>query len=163
MLTDDATYCHVCNTKQSEGFEAFETMVKPKDTFLKVLCILTIIVMGFNLLGLPFSIVALSGIGLEYSVWLIVLGALFSATKLTGAILMLKKKLIGLYIYTVVAILSIGLYLYTNLTINIPNLTSNLPEGPSLIISYVSMGVKIMFSITFIILYWLPVNRRLLS
>ena len=156
MLTNDATYCHVCNTKQTEGFEAFETMAKPNDTFLKVLCILTIIGAGLGLISLPISLKAIPDLDIDYPVELIVLGGLLSAVKLTAAILMLRKKLIGLYIYTGAAVVEIGLSVYTNLT-------TTLTAGPTEILAYIGMAIGLLFSVTFIILYWLPVNRRLLS
>lgn len=155
MLTDDATYCHVCNTKQTDGFEAFETMTKQNDTFLKVLCILTIIGAGLSLISLPISMAALSHLDVDFPMWILAIGFVFAVVKLTAAILMLRKKLIGLHIYTACAVLVVIFNVYSNIIMDNP-----LNQGP---FTVVSTAFALLFGITFIVLYWLPVNRRLLS
>jgi hypothetical protein len=156
MLTLDASHCNVCNTIQKENFDEFD-LNKPKTgTFLKVLCVLTIVGGVIGLITLPFNYMMAqsSSLGYNYPVSLVFIGGAIALGKLTGAIIMLSKKLTGLYIYTAAAVCSIFTAVYSLLTVT--------PEMGGV---FATIGgiFTIVFLITFLILYWLPVNRRLLS
>lgn len=155
MLTPDATYCYVCNSPQTGGFEDFELQARPSDVFLKVLCILTLIGSAISLISLPFSFAAysqLDELGMDFPVALLALGGVVALGKLLGAIFMLMKKLTGLYIYTVAAVLSIISSIYSAI-------------NPVMDVPFAMVGVifGLFFVIAFLIMYWLPVNRRVLS
>ena len=157
MLTANATYCYVCNSPQTGGFEDFELRPKPNDTFLKVLCVLTIIGCAISLLSLPFSFAAsaqFEELGYEYPVMLALLGGAVALIKLIGVIFMLMKKLTGLYIYTAGAVVSIFSSLYSAIVVDNP-------MGTGFAILGAVFGL--FFVVLFLILYWLPVNRRVLS
>ncbi|MFL9836916.1 hypothetical protein ABS768_05355 [Flavobacterium sp. ST-75] len=159
MLAEDATFCYVCNTEQKEGFEQFEIKPKQSDVFLKVLCILTILSMGFNLITSLMNLITsprLShNIDLGYPLMpVFIASAIISVSKLTGAIFMLQKKLKGLYIYTVAAGLSIIITIYTTISIF---------QNFDIIFTLISVGTGLFFGLLFVVLYWLPVNRKLLS
>ena len=156
MLTDDAAYCYVCSTHQNSGFETFEAKQKVNDTFLKVLCILTIVGASIQLISLPFNQASAAAFGIEPSMFVLVAGLIAAAGKITGAIFMLMKKLTGLYIYTAAAVLRIVVALYGAATFS-----SDLPGmGPFVVVAAV---VSVIFLIGFLVMYWLPVNRRVLS
>ena len=138
------------------GFEQFEVKEKPNSVFLIILCSLTILGAVISLVSLPFNGAATAMLNIEYPTYLLVLGAVVAVGKLGGAIFMLMKKIKGLYIYTAAAILSIIVSIYTNLIITYP-------VAGSAAITYIGMAFGILISIVFIVLYWLPVNRRVLS
>ena len=156
MLTDDAAYCYVCSTHQNSGFETFEAKPKVNDTFLKVLCILTLVGAAIQMVSLPVNHTSSQVFGIEPSMFVLIAGLIAAAGKITGAIFMLMKKLTGLYIYTVAAVLRIVVALYGASTFS-----SDLPGmGPFVIIGAV---ISVIFLIGFLVMYWLPVNRRVLS
>lgn len=159
VLSDDATHCHACNTVQTVRFDEFEAKPKQSDIFLKVLCVLTTLGGIASLVSIPSSLEASRTLGIEVNETLVYLGAVLAAGKITGAILMFLKKRIGLYIYTPVAILAIasGLYSVATMSPDIPNV----PGGKTFAI--VGGIVSSLFLVTFLIMYWLPVNRRHLS
>jgi hypothetical protein len=158
-LTAEATYCHVCNTPQTGGFEDFEIAPKQSDTFLKVLCILTIIGVAFGLIGSAMSLMGEPQVEVEGMQFLTYSGIAIALGKLAGAILMLQKKLNGLYIYTTSAILGLIMQIYSMSIM--AELFENMPGGNIIMIA--STVISLLIVITFIVLYWLPVNRRLLS
>ena len=152
-LTDDAAYCYVCNTNQGADFEAFGKPVY-NDTFLKVLCILTIIGAAISLISVPFNMATTSAVGYKVPAGAVIISILLAIGKLTGAILMLKKRLNGLYIYTVAAVLSIFMALYS-----VANVADFVGSSYALATGIISF----LFLTTFLVMYWLPVNRRVLS
>lgn len=165
-LTDDATYCNVCNTPQTAGFESFEVPQKQNDTFLKILCILTIVGASFGLISGLISIVNDSALPIEGMELVGYISLAIAVAKLGSAIAMLKKKLTGLYVYSVAAILAIAVQIYTVF------LTSDYMEsmmqqagagGVGSAIMTVTIAIMVLFYVTFLILYWLPVNKRHLS
>lgn len=155
MLADNATYCAVCNTSLTAGFEEFEITLKYSDTFLKVLCILTIIGAAISLISVPISLASTPSMGIEMPKGILYLGLAIAIGKLTGAIFMLQKKLTGLYIYTVAAVLSIISSIYSTVTVTAKVVGTGIAIAGGVI--------GIVFIIAFLIMYWLPVNRRLLS
>lgn len=155
MLAENATYCNVCNSPQTEGFEQFEIKEKPNSVFLIILCSLTIIGSLISLISLPFSMNASEQLGIEFSTSVMIGSAFLAVLSLAGAILMLLKKIIGLYIYTASAVGSIVMSVYSAFTVIVPNM----PTG----VNYISMAFGIFFTVLFVVLYWLPINRRLLS
>jgi len=155
MLTVDPDFCYTCNTSQPEGFGEHKA-AKSNDTFLKVLCILTIIGASFGLLGLPVSAMASEQLGIEVSVFTIIAGFIIVVAKLTGAIFMLKKKRIGLHIYTAAGIGGILSSIYSSITMSeAMGVNSN--------VTIISTIVGVVFVIAFIVMYWLPENRKHLS
>ena len=158
-LSADAAYCYVCNTDQNAGFEEFEPTQKQSDTFLKVLCYFTIAGVVISLMSIVNSLVKdaeplIEGIGA-----LIYINFGITAGKLIGAVLMLKKKLNGLYVYTVAAILGFISMMYS-LSLTWKYMES-VDEGPVIMILTTFFAVLIV--VGFIAMYWLPVNRKHLS
>lgn len=154
MLTANASHCNVCNTIQKENFAEFDLNRPKTDTFLKVLCVLTIVGAGFSLISLPFDFIAAAKSGFGYNIGLMVFSAILVVMKLVGAIFMLKKKLSGLYIYTTSAVCGIFVVIFSEISVG-----SNMAQD------YVTLSIIInfFFVFLFLVLYWLPVNRRVLS
>lgn len=155
LIADDANYCNACNSEQILRFEEFEVKPKPNSTFLIVLCVLTILGCLFTLAMLPFSNQAAVQLGMEYPVYLLVASGIMVVGKLAGAIMMLFRKINSLYIYTATAVGSIFVSIYSSFIIDYPEVSRTL--------TYISMGIGLMFAAVFIVLYWLPVNRKVLS
>ena len=154
MLTDDAAVCYVCNTNQNSGFEAFEAKPKVNDTFLKVLCILTIVGTTLSLVLVPFSWGAVEAYGVESLKIAAFIGIFVEIGKLTGAILMLKHKLMGLYTYSAASVVGMIVTLWSTFTVSSP-----LGSGFATIMSFASL----LFPVAFLVMYWLPVNNKVLS
>jgi len=166
MLTADATYCNVCNTQQTAGFDEFDPKPRYNDTFLKVLCILTIVGAAFSLISGVFSSLNNGELPVEGVELIGYVSLALSVVKLGSAIAMLKKKLAGLYLYSIAAVLAIGTQIYTAmLTSDYMNTVlenSGAPIGGSGIM-IVGTAVIVLFYLAFLIMYWLPVNKRHLS
>lgn len=165
-LTAEATYCHVCNTPQTGGFEDFEIAPKQSDTFLKVLCILTIVGASFGIITGLTTIITDSALPIEGMKLISYISLMVVTAKLVSAIAMLKKKLKGLYIYTIAAVLTIVLQIVSvMLTYDYTDkmMQSAAAGMDTSILIIVSVGFAVLFYIAFLIMYWLPVNRRLLS
>lgn len=159
-LNDDATQCPACNTNQISFFDEFEPQPAHSATFMKVLCILTIIGAFLGLASTVFTAAAGKALpiaGLEVVTYV---GVAVAIGKLTGAIFMLLKKMKGLYIYTVAAIVAIVLQVYSAYLSSA--YMESLP-GSSGAIVMISTGVTLLILLAFLIMYWLPVNRRVLS
>lgn len=159
MLAEEASYCYVCNTNQTEGFEHFEIKPQQSDLFLKILCVLTIIGAAFTVIT-SFSNLITSprlpqSIDLGYPlVPVMIVNGTLAAGKIFGAVFMLQKKLKGLYIYTAAAVISVLLSIYTAVSIF---------KNFDIIFTLISVGAGLFFGLLFAALYWLPVNRKLLS
>jgi hypothetical protein len=149
-IADDAGYCTACNTAQHN-----QLAKKPDDTFLRILCLFTIVTSALGILSTAITFPSI--FTLKGSVQLMLIISIFLVTgKLTGGIQMLQKRRNGLYIYTVSTILSILISLYT--------LTGLATTGGSKeMMNIVGTLVGIGFSIIFLILFWLKVNRKHLS
>lgn len=160
MLANDATYCYACNTPQTEGFEDLELKPQYNDTFLKVLCGLTIAGCVISILSSTFSLISGSAFPIEGIGILTGISFLVAIAKLTGAILMLKKKLLGLYIYSAAAVVGMIVQCYAvSLT---RDYAESMAQGSGIVV-VVSTALGVLIVITFLILYWMPTNRRLLS
>jgi uncharacterized membrane protein YhaH (DUF805 family) len=159
MLTVDPNFCYTCNAPQTEGFVEFETK-KSSDNFLKVLCGLTI---AGGIISILSSIVSLlSGAAFPIEGMEIVTSIAFvvAIAKLVAAIFMLKKRLLGLYIYSAAAAIGIIVQMYSvSLT---RQYTESIMQGGGTIV-IISTVFAVLIVITFLILYWLPENRRHLS
>lgn len=151
-LTADATYCYTCNTPQPANFDEFET-TRQSDTFLKVLCILTIIGAAISLISVPFSMTTTLSVDIPGMDILLYAGIFVAVAKLAGAIFMLRKKISGLYMYTVGNLAGIGTTLYSTFTV-----TKEVAGDLGVTIGLISL----LIPIAFLVMYWLPVNRRLL-
>jgi hypothetical protein len=151
VLSDSAKFCPVCTTDQNMLPEKQEADYN--SIFLKVLCILTIIGSTFGLISIPVSL----SLGHEYEVEALS-GSIIGLTmgvalvKLAAAIMMLKKKLLGLHIYTGAAIMGLAYDVYMLIAFKLGDMTG-------LLSGVLDIGVILIF----LIMYWLPVNRRLLS
>ncbi|MUV02132.1 hypothetical protein GN157_00275 [Flavobacterium rakeshii] len=51
MLTQEASYCYVCNTNQAQGFEQFEIKPKKNNTFLVAMYVVVILILLFIFFG----------------------------------------------------------------------------------------------------------------
>lgn len=155
LLIADDNYCYKCDTTQTGVFDEFELKVKPKILFLKILCILTIIgaVLGIVSVPLTFIILDMNIDFVHFFDIVFIIGMTIALTKLTGAIFMLRRKRIGLYIYTGAAVASIIASIYTAVTL------------PSTVSIYGILGsvFGLFFVFLFLIMFWLPVNRKALS
>lgn len=165
-LTADATFCYVCNSTQTAGFEDFEQAPQYSDNFLKVLCILTIVGASFGVISGLISIIRDTALPIEGMKLISYISLVVVTAKLISAIAMLKKKLKGLYLYTIAAILTIVLQIVSLILTSdyMDTMMSNAAPGidtGAIIIA--SAAVVILFYVAFLIMYWLPVNRRLLS
>ena len=154
LLSDEAAYCYLCNTLQTEGFNEFEARPKYDDIFLKILCGFTIAGAALHFISLPFSWKSMAVMPNTSPTIILGLGTLVILGKLTGAIMMLKKKLAGLHIYTGASLIGI----ISNIVLTM-KLTQFMHGVFSALISF----AVILFPVVFLILYWLPVNRRVLS
>lgn len=154
ILSDGAAFCHLCNTSQTSGFNEFEAVRKYDDTFLKILCGFTIAGAVLHFISLPFSWKSMALMPDTDPNIILGLTTLVVLGRLTGAIFMLKKKLSGLHIYTGASLMGIVSTLVLTM-----KLTQFMTGTFSALISF----AVILFPIIFLILYWLPVNRRVLS
>jgi hypothetical protein len=154
ILSDGAAYCHLCNTSQTSGFNEFEAAPKYDDTFLKILCGFTIAGAVLHFISLPFSWKSMAAMPNTDPNIILGLNTIVVLGKLAGAIFMLRKKLYGLHIYTGASLMGILSTLVLTM-----KLTQFLNGAFSAFISFAA----IFFPIVFLILYWLPANRRVLS
>ncbi len=51
MLAESATFCYVCNSEQTKGFEQFEVKPKKNNTFLVVMYVVVILILLFIFFG----------------------------------------------------------------------------------------------------------------
>ncbi|AWH85555.1 hypothetical protein HYN59_10730 [Flavobacterium album] len=155
-LPDDSLYCTSCGTDQHIDFKAQLPQQKQDDTFLKVLCILTIVGACFSLISIPMSMLRPSFYEEKSVLMMLGTSLVIAITKLAGAIFMLQKKLSGLYLYTVGAAMSIVVGIWSAFTISgTLGVTTTFQMAMSL--------VALIFPVAFLIMYWLPVNKRVLS
>jgi len=155
MLIADDNYCYKCDTAQTGVFDEFELKVKPKIIFLKILCILTIMGAVSGIASVPLSFILLD-MNIDFVHFfdiVFIIGITIALAKLTGAIFMLRRKRIGLYIYTGAGVASIIASIHTAITL------------PSTVSIYGILGsvFGLFFVLLFLVMFWLPVNRRALS
>lgn len=159
MLTVDPNFCYTCNAPQTVRLDKFETK-KSSDAFLKVLCILTIIGGIISILASIFSLLSGAAFPIEGIEILTSIGFVVAMAKLAGAMFMLKKRLLGLYIYSAAAAIGIVVQMYS-LSLTRQYTESIMQGGGTIVI--ISTVFAVLIVITFLILYWLPENRRHLS
>lgn len=153
-ITENTEYCPSCGADQRLAKRPPE---RKDDTFLKVLCILTITGASISLLS---AAVTMGDIAIDNVFRILqILAVLVAIGKMTGAILMFQKRLNGLYIYTVAAIINIGLSAWMTFSMASIVTTEGLPEGV-LILSFI---FALAISAAFLIMYWLKINRGQLS
>lgn len=165
MLANDATYCYACNTPQTVGFEEFDSKPKYNDTFLKVLCGITIVVAVFSLISGAVSLIKDSRLPIDGMKVIGYSGLAVAIAKLTAGILMLRKKLKGLYLYTLAQIALIAIQIYTAVLMS-GYMNALMPDNGMISGSSIMMISAVIVTfvyIIFLIMYWLPNNRRLLS
>jgi len=165
MLAVDTNQCNVCNALQTKEFQEFEAKPKQNDAFLKVLCILTIIGACSTLISVPFSLTTTTSISIKIPIYINIINVILAIGKLTGAIFMLRKKLTGLYIYTVAAISSLFVTIYSMLTMGeVMNIqVQSVNSEMQLPIVMISIIFSLILIISFLVMYWLPVSRKVLS
>lgn len=162
-VPDNSARCSNCgkglpSVKYDEQNPTRQQPVQQDDTFLKVLCILTIVGASISLLSLVFTFKIAEDV--TNSLFLMQIASLLIATgKMTGAILMLQKRLKGLHIYTVASVTSIVLTTMMAFGLN----TVSYDEAIADALMTLSFIIAIIISVTFLVLYWLKVNRRHLS
>lgn len=155
-IADTAAVCSYCGTSQPTDFKAPFPQPRQDDTFLRVLCVLTIVGACFSLISIPISMLKVSQL-YDNSLYLVQgISLLTVLGKLVGAIFMLQKKLIGLYIYTVAGVATIGVGLWSAV-----NIAGGVGMGSDFGLALTIFSL--IFPIGFLVMYWLPVNRRVLS
>ncbi|MCW4470708.1 hypothetical protein OGH69_17180 [Flavobacterium sp. MFBS3-15] len=153
-ISENTEYCPSCGADQRFAKSLPE---RKDDTFLKVLCILTITGASISLLS---AALTMGEIAIDNVFRILqILAVLVAIGKMTGAILMLQKRLTGLYIYTVAAVTNIGLSAWTAFGMASIATTESLPEG-LLVLSFI---FALAISVAFLVMYWLKVNRGQLS
>ena len=134
--------------------------VQSDDTFLKVLCILTIVGATMSLMSLAFTFGMPTKMDHTVSYIVQIVSVLITIGKLTGAILMLQKRLTGLYMYTAAASVSIALTVAMAFGFNAVEVQDNLISEAIVTLVFV---ISIIIAAAFLIMYWLKMNRKLLS
>lgn len=165
MLANDATYCYACNTPQTVGFEEFDSKSRYNDTFLKVLCGITIVVAVFSIISGTVSLIKDSRLPIDGMKVIAYSSLAIAIAKLTAGILMLRKKLKGLYLYTLAQIALIAIQIYTAVLMS-GYMNALMPDNGMISGSSIMMISAVIVTfvyIIFLIMYWLPTNRRLLS
>lgn len=164
-LEDAATLCPNCGTNQnpalfSKDYKYKRMRQKEDDTFLIVLCALTIAGALFGSVSFFVGSKLFDDMYGNNVAIVVAISVLVNVGKLTGAVLMLLKKRLGLYIYTATALLAI---VYTVLAkyLIVNQVATNVPQMPGLQI--ISTIFAVVFQVVFVVLYWLKVNRRLLA
>ena len=116
---------------------------------------------AFTLISSVVSLAMGAGMPVEgiQSFYIVSFGA--AIAKLTAAILMLQRKLIGLYIYSVAAVIAVAIQIYS-VSLTAGYMKSTMGDMGDTILM-VSTAITVLIALTFLILYWLPVNRKLLS
>ncbi len=155
VVSDSPTPCASCGADQRF---AKRTNEKQDDTFLKVLCILTIVGASMTLFSAALTMGILADQGIEYLIFQIV-GLLAVTGKMTGAILMLQKRLTGLYVYTGGAVVNILLTVVMAFGFSAIPADPAIPEGVMLL----SIIIGIAIAVAFLVMYWLNINRKMLS
>lgn len=154
VLSDEATHCYACDTEQTTLFGEFEPKPVYSDTFLKVLCWWTVAGTVIGLFTLPSTFNSMTQAGMDDAGTITATSLAEIILKLLGAVFMLNKRLTGLYLYSAGAVAGIATSLWISFTI-----TSVLGAEYEMLIGLVSL----IFPIAFLIMFWLPVNRRHLS
>lgn len=152
-LEDNNNFCQSCGAYQRGG------VVNPTRNepayFLVALCVFTILGSLFGIArGWLYEMVSELDKGSDYyRGWIY---ALTSLGTLVAAVIMLNRKLVGLYLYTVAQIV----YILTVISASIAY--DDVFKGSA----EIATGISILFlvpSIAFMILYWLPMNRKHLT
>lgn len=155
-LKDDDIFCGTCGEEQ--GLFVDETspkkIVSRSKDFIVVLCILTLVGSFFGMFrGLFYQLIAGEANNDEYY-----RGLIFFITNLgtiVGAILMLNKSKIGLYIFSGFQVLYLIMVLLTSLVY--------FDDDVSAILAFMLAMIFFLPSLAFLIMYWLPQNRSVLK
>ena len=139
-------FCKICGTNQNVEQN---DLIKTNTTFFTILCVLTIVGSLFGIArGWIYELVSTMGDDGYYRGWIYIITSIGT---LAGAIMMLKKELKGLYLYSV----SQGVYILTVIYTTILYETSEF-EGFALIISMLFLVPAIVF----LILYWQTMFKK---
>jgi hypothetical protein len=152
-LVDQSNFCPNCGADQKISLA--NATVKEPATFLVALCVLTILGSVFGIArGFIYEVVSeLDSGGNYYRGYIYILTNIGT---LVGAIIMLRRRLSGLYIYTACQIIYILTVFGASLSYD------DLFDGSGVIASGIS-ALFLVPSIVFLILYWLNMNRKHLS
>lgn len=144
-------FCQVCGTSRY-GYQS-----RQQEIILTVLCILTIIGSVLQIIrGLFYETVSQAADNHEYfRGWIY---ALTAVVTLAGAIMMISKKLYGLYVYTA----GQAVYLLTTLYATSVYTSDDQMGDMSAIAIFIS-SLFIIPAVVMLILFWIPANRRSLS
>ena len=149
-LDDENNFCQNCGADQKISLT--NTTRNETAYFLVALCILTMLGSLFGIArGWLYEMVSeLDTGGNYYRGWIYVVTNLGT---LVGAIIMLNRKLLGLYIYTASQIVYILTVISASLSYD------EVFKGSNAIASGIS-SLFLVPSIAFLILYWLNMNRK---
>lgn len=140
-LFEDSKFCPNCGQDQREVSD----MRQVSSTMLTTLCILTIVGSMFTIgRALLYEIIASIGSGGYYRGWIY---TITSIGTISGAVLMLQRRFIGLKVYTVFQII----YILTVIFATLDHSSSSLNVGS------LAFGIAMIFlipSIFFLIIYW---------
>ena len=155
--------CIACNAEIETGFNFCKTcgsnqnppqnnVIKKDSTLLTVLCILTIIGSLFGILrGWLYELVSTVGNDDYFRGWIYIFANIGT---LVGAIMMLKRKILGLHLYTVFQSIYILTVIYATLVYEISDF-----EGLAIVLSMFFL----IPSVVFLILYWQNTNTKYLK
>lgn len=165
LIEDDATVCQYCGTNQnpalfSKDYKYKRLRKKENDAFLIVLCVLTILGALSGLITFFFGTKLFDSMYGENVTIILTMAILVNVGKLSGAIFMLLKKRLGLYIYTAFSLLSI-VHILLSKYLMVKQVMPNGLKMPEL--QTVSTLFSIFIQLAFVVMYWLKINRKLLS
>jgi hypothetical protein len=146
----DVAFCSACGAEQGGKDSQSEPVSEQRSAFLVVLCVITITgsVMGM-FRGWFYELVAIS-FAEDDEYWRGWAYALLHLGTLVGAIAMLNRKAMGLLVYTASQSVYILMVFYV---------ASEHRDLRGMMIA----SVFLVPSIAFLVMYWLPVNRGVLS
>lgn len=160
LLEESAVYCTTCGKDQrfSNDFNYKQQPAKGDDLFLKILCGLTLLgaltgIVSFFMSLRLFNSIAASGV-----MTIVTISLVITLGKALGAVFMLLKKLAGLYIYTAFAVAGVAVAIWSNL------FNGGIGMGAGFAaLTWISVLISFLFQAAFVVMYWLPVNKKHLS
>ena len=148
-IEEGFNFCKVCGSKQNS---IQNDLLKSNTTLLTILCILTIIGSLFGIArGWLYELVSTVGNDDYFRGWIYIFANIGT---LLAAILMLKRKKIGLHLYTVCQSIYILTVIYATAIYEVSDF-----EGLAIVASLFFL----IPSIVFLILYWQKSNTRHLT
>lgn len=150
VLKDDDIFCGSCGEEQNLFLEKSQPIRNKAKDFITVLCILTLVGSFFGMFrGLFYQFVADAGNNDTYYRGLIFFIA--NLGTMAGAIMMLNRSKIGLYIFTGFQSLYLIMVIITSLVY--------FEDEESAVLSFMLAMIFFLPSLAFLIMYWLPQNK----